>query len=66
MNDNIEKNLDMENLANELLNLPYYIFDALALTFMYDNFGFAGSTFAHILNNVVSFIPANVILGVFH
>lgn len=62
----IHFNFDMANIANELLNLPYYIFAAFALTFMYDNYGFAGSVTAHILNNVISLIPASVILGVFH
>ncbi len=62
----IHFNFDLSNLSNELLNLPYYIFAAISLTFVYDNFGFAGSTVAHILNNVISLIPASVILGVFH
>mgnify|MGYP003330461384 CR=1 FL=1 len=55
-----------ETMANELLNLPYYIFAAFLLTFTYDKFGFAGSATAHVLNNVISLIPMTVALGVFH
>lgn len=60
----IHFSFDPANIVNELINLPVYIFAGFALTFTYDKFGFAGSLFAHILNNVISFIPAIVILGV--
>lgn len=54
-----------ETITNELLNLPYYLSAAFLLTFTYDKFGFAGSAFAHVLNNVISLIPVAVALGVF-
>lgn len=41
-------------LLNEVLNLPYYCFAALAFSFTYDYFGFAGSVTAHIINNQLS------------
>ena len=51
-------------IVNELINLPVYLFGGFALTITYDKFGFAGSLVAHVLNNVFSFIPAFVVLGV--
>ena len=54
------------NLVNELLNLPFYLFAAFALTYTYDKYGFAGSLTAHLLNNVISLIPFAVAVGVFH
>ena len=62
----IHFNFTASSITNELLNLPYYILAGFALTFTYDKFGFAGSATAHILNNVISLIPAAVALGVFH
>ena len=62
----IHFNFTATSLTNELFNLPYYILAGFALTFTYDKFGFAGSTVAHILNNIISLIPAAVALGVFH
>ena len=61
----IHFNFRASSLANESLNLPYYILAGFALTFTYDKFGFAGSTIAHVLNNVISLIPVSVALGVF-
>lgn len=43
-------------ITNELLNIPYYAFAAFALSFTYEKYGFAGSTTAHILNNVISLV----------
>lgn len=54
------------NMNNELLNLPYYIFAGFALTFTYDKFGFAGAATAHILNNMISFIPMQILIGAIH
>jgi len=60
----IHFNFDAKNLTNELINLPYYFIAGFALTFTYDNFGFAGSTIAHVLNNVFSLLPMAVFFGV--
>ncbi len=60
----IHFNFRAASLVNELYNLPYYILAAFALTFTYDKYGFAGSTFAHVLNNVVSLLPFGLALGV--
>lgn len=54
----IHFNLDFSSVkafTNELLNLPYYMFAGFAFCFTYDKFGFAGSLFAHTINNVLSF-----------
>jgi len=53
--------LNADVLINELLNLPYYIFGALAFTFIYDKFGFASSLTAHILNNILSLSLISII-----
>jgi len=45
-----------ENMLVELINLPYYLFAAAAFSFVYDNYGFAASVTAHMLNNVVAII----------
>lgn len=50
----IHVDFEAKNLANELLNIPYYAFAAFAFSFTYDKYGFAGSTTAHVLNNVIS------------
>lgn len=44
------------NIVNELINIPYYAFAAFAFTYLYDNYGFAASISAHVLNNLVSVI----------
>ena len=62
----IHFNFTASSLTNELINLPYYLLGAFALTFTYDKYGFAGSLTAHLLNNVISLIPFAVSLGVFH
>ena len=43
-------------LLNEILNLPFYAFAAAAFSFVYDRFGFAASTAAHITNNLFSLV----------
>lgn len=50
----IHFNFVPSSLINELLNLPFYIFAAIAFSFTYDKFGLAGSLTAHIANNVCS------------
>ena len=44
------------NIINELINLPMYVFSAIALTFTYDKLGLAGSFTAHCVNNLWSVI----------
>lgn len=44
----------LAQFANEVLNLPYYLFAGFAFSFTFDRFGFAGSVTAHIINNVLS------------
>ena len=48
-------------IINELLNMPLYGFAAFVFCYLYDNYGFAGSVYAHISNNVLSI--ATAILG---
>lgn len=50
----IHFNFETKSLINELLNLPFYAFAAVAFSFTYEHFGFAGSATAHIINNVFS------------
>lgn len=44
------------NILIELLNIPFYCFAAATFCFLYDKYGFAASTTAHIMNNVVSIL----------
>ena len=51
---------------NELANLPVYVIAGLAFSFLYDKWGFASSTTAHICNNlyaVLATIISNSIKG---
>ena len=43
-----------EDIVNEFINLPVYIFSGAMLALAYDKFGFWGSLSAHITNNVYS------------
>lgn len=45
-----------DNIVNELLNLPTYLFAGLILAICYHCFGLAGSMTAHITNNLFSII----------
>lgn len=45
-----------KDLANEMLNLPLYLFGATMLTVTYDYFGLTGSLLCHITNNLVVII----------
>lgn len=49
---------------NEIINLPDYIFAGLALTFIYDKYGFGASSFAHALNNIISVLMILFLLTV--
>lgn len=48
-------------LLNEILNLPLYMFAAIAFSFTYDKFGLAGSLTAHIANNIISLTLVSII-----
>ncbi len=44
------------NLANELLNLPFYVIAGLLFCYIYEREGLATATYAHVTNNLVSFV----------
>ena len=50
----IHFNYSTKSLVNELLNLPYYAFAAVAFSVTFEYFGFAGSVTGHIINNIFS------------
>ena len=43
-----------ENMINELINLPVYVFSGFMMCLVYDKFGLAGSLTAHTVNNIYS------------
>ena len=45
-----------DNIVMELLNIPFYCFAAATFSFLYDKYGFAASTTAHVANNVISIL----------
>ena len=51
---------DSARMIVELANLPNYIGAGLALAFLYDRFGLAGSYTAHAVNNLVSLVTTLV------
>lgn len=57
----IHFNFTSSDMINELVNLPNYIISGLILSYIYENYSFAGSSIAHILNNVVSLISVFMI-----
>ncbi len=48
--------VDMDKLANEFINVPGYILSGLLFAYTYEKIGFAGSSVAHVTNNLISFI----------
>jgi len=44
------------NLVNELLNLPFYVVAGLIFCYIYEKEGLAMSIYAHVTNNLISFI----------
>lgn len=42
------------NMVNELLNIPFYMFAAATFCFLYHRFGLASSISAHVTNNLLS------------
>lgn len=57
----IHFNFSTTSLVNELLNLPFYAFAALAFSFTYEKYGFAGSATAHMLNNIWSLLSTIIL-----
>ena len=54
----IHFDFDTTNMINELLNLPFYIIAGLIFCYIYEREGLATSIYAHITNNLVSFITS--------
>jgi hypothetical protein len=52
----IHVSFNAETIVNELINLPSYIIAGTILTIAYEKEGFAVSTYAHITNNLISFL----------
>lgn len=52
----IHMSFKAETIVNELVNLPSYILAGSILTYAYEKEGFAVSTYAHITNNLISFL----------
>ncbi len=52
----IHMSFNPETIINELINLPSYILAGTILTIAYEREGFAVSTYAHITNNLISFL----------
>ncbi len=50
-------------IANEFLNMPYYIFAAFTFCFLYEKYGFAASLSAHITNNLVSVLSTIILIA---
>ena len=44
------------NFVNEFINLPLYVVPAFVLTVLYEYEGVSSSVYAHVLNNLISFI----------
>lgn len=51
---------DSKDLANECLNIPLYMFPAFTLTYIYERYGINNSIYAHVINNLISFISIMV------
>ncbi len=52
----IHMTFNSATIINELINLPSYILAGTILTIAYEREGFAVSTYAHITNNLISFL----------
>lgn len=50
----IHFDFESTNMANELLNIPFYAFAAVTFCFLYQRFGLASSISAHVTNNLLS------------
>lgn len=61
VSDGSQANIDA--FVNELVNLPQYMIAGSILCFAYEKYGFAGSSIAHILNNLISIVSVVVALN---
>lgn len=52
------------DLINELLNLPFYVIAGLLFCYIYEREGLAVSIYAHITNNLVSFVSTLLVSDV--
>ena len=52
----IHMSFNPDTIINELINLPSYIIAGTILTIAYEKEGFSVSTYAHITNNLISFL----------
>lgn len=52
----------LDVFINELINIPQYVIAGLLLCLAYEKYGFAGSTIAHIVNNVFSILAVIITL----
>lgn len=50
-------------LINELLNIPLYAFAAFVLCYIYDHYGFAGSVYCHVFNNMLSIFTTIAVIN---
>lgn len=56
---------NVDELINELINIPSYVIAGIILCYVYEKSSFAGSTIAHVINNaygVIMMILANLLL----
>ncbi|MCQ2796525.1 MAG: CPBP family intramembrane metalloprotease [Bacilli bacterium] len=49
-------NFTAKDIVNEFINLPLYVVPAFVLTALYEYEGVSSSVYAHVLNNLISFI----------
>jgi membrane protease YdiL (CAAX protease family) len=54
----IHFDFETTNLLNELLNLPFYLVAGLLFCYIYEKEGLVASIYAHVTNNLVSFIAS--------
>jgi len=52
----IHFDFDTTNLINELLNLPFYVVAGLIFCYIYEKEGLTVSIYAHVTNNLISFV----------
>jgi membrane protease YdiL (CAAX protease family) len=53
---NADGAIDQAKLIEEFINIPSYIVSGLVFGYIYEKEGFAGSSVAHITNNLISYI----------
>lgn len=53
---NADRSINTAALINEFINVPSYVLSGLLFAYTYEKIGFAGSSVAHISNNLLSYI----------